>query len=234
MHINSMALGDIDAALALIQEARDDGLDVTTEMYPYTAGSTFIETAIFNDGWQERFGIGYADLQWQDSGERLTEETFNAYRRQGGAVIMHMMKEEWLEQSLTNANTLIASDGMPYAPAAHPRSAGTFSRVLGRYVRERQVLTLSQALEKMTLLPARRLEKIVPAAAKKGRIQIGMDADITVFDPAAVLDQATFERGLVFSAGIEFVLVNGALVVDGGETVANTFPGKPLSSQHTQ
>ncbi|MDC0598673.1 amidohydrolase family protein [Gammaproteobacteria bacterium] len=228
MHINSMALGEIDLALDLIEQAKNSGLDITTEMYPYTAGSTFIETAIFDDGWQERFNISYEDLQWQDTGERLTEQSFNEYRQLGGAVILHMMREEWLEKSLVDENTLIASDGMQYAPGAHPRSAGTFSRVLGKYVREQNILTLNEALRKMTLMPAQRLESIVPLAAKKGRIQVGMDADITIFNPKTILDQATFEEGLKYSIGVEFVIVNGVLVVDGGETVENVFPGEPL------
>lgn len=234
MHINSMALAEIDAALDLVGRARASGIDVSTEMYPYTAGSTYIETAIFNDGWQERFGISYEDLQWQDTGERLNEQSFNLYRRQGGAVILHMMKEEWLEKSLVDANTLIASDGMQYAPGAHPRSAGTFSRVLGRYVREKATISLNEALRKMTLMPAQRLELIAPAAALKGRIQPGMDADITVFDPDTILDQATFEEGLKFSTGIEYVLVNGILVVDDGKSVENVSPGRPLAGEYQE
>jgi dihydroorotase len=228
MHINSMALAEIEAALGLVAAAQESGLDVTTELYPYTAGSTFIETAIFDEGWQENFNVTYSDLQWQETGERLTEATFEAYRRQGGAVIIHMMREEWIELGLASDLTMIASDGMPYAPGAHPRSAGTFSRVLGRYVRERNILSLPEAVRKMTLMPARRLEAVVPAARRKGRIQSGMDADITIFDPATVLDQATFEEGLAFSAGIEFVIVNGTLIVDGGETVSDARAGNAL------
>lgn len=230
MHVNSIALGQVEIALSMIEAARQSGVDVTTELYPYTAGSTFIETPIFDEGWQQRFNVTYSDLQWQDTGERLTEESFTRYRQQGGAVIIHMMQEEWIELGLADASTMIASDGMPYAPGAHPRSAGTFSRVLGRYVRERGILSLPEAIRKMTLMPAQRLEAFVPAAKTKGRIQPGMDADITVFDPATVLDEATFEAGLAFSTGIDYVIVNGTVVVDRGETVDGVFPGRPLIS----
>ncbi|MFX8895376.1 hypothetical protein ABTM96_19785, partial [Acinetobacter baumannii] len=89
-------------------------------------------------------------------------ETFEAYRKIGGMVIMHMMKPEWIKAGIAAPGVMIASDGMQYAPLAHPRTAGTFSRVLGKYVREENVIDLNTAIEKMTLLPAKRLENIAP------------------------------------------------------------------------
>ena len=89
-------------------------------------------------------------------------------------------------------------------------------------------LTLMQALAKMTIMPARRLESIAPQMKNKGRLRLGADADITVFDPEHVKDTATFEKGLSFSAGIDHVLVNGVPVVQDGKTVPSTFPGKPI------
>ena len=127
---------------------------------------------------------------------------------------------------------MVASDGMPYAPGAHPRSAGTFSRVLGQYVREQGVMTLMEGLRKMTLMPAIRLEEIAPSMKNKGRIQVGADADITVFDPDKILDTATFEKGLSFSEGIEHVFVNGTFVVRGGETVAGAQPGRAVLGRY--
>jgi N-acyl-D-aspartate/D-glutamate deacylase len=97
---------------------------------------------------------------------------------------------------------------------------------LGKYVREDQVLDLNTAIEKMTLLPAKRLEGIAPMMRFKGRIQVGTDADITVFDPNTIIDKATFEGGLEFSEGIEYVLVNGTFVLKNGKTVSNVFPGQ--------
>lgn len=228
VHVNSMALGQIQLALDMIQSAKKKGLDITTELYPFTAGSTLLQSAIFNDGWQEKMNITYGDLQWVATGERLTKETFESYRKTGGVTIIHSMKPEWIKTGIASPGVMIASDGMPYAKLAHPRTAGTFSRVLGKYVREEKVVDLSTAIEKMTLLPAQRLEGIAPSMRFKGRIQVGADADITIFNPNTIIDKATFERGLEFSAGIEYVMVNGSFVLRNGKTVNNIFPGQAV------
>ncbi len=228
VHINSMSLGKIQLALDMIKSANEKGLDISTELYSYTAASTLLNSAFFDEGWQERLGISYGDLQWVATGERLTEESFNRYRKAGGTVIIHMMKPEWIKTGISSPGVMIASDGMPYSPLAHPRTAGTFSRVLGKYVREEKVISLNEAIEKMTLLPAKRLENIAPAMRFKGRIQVGADADITIFNPATVSDQANFEQGLKFSAGIEHVLVNGELVLKNGKTLNHVFAGQPV------
>ena len=232
VHVNSMALGEIDTVLGLIGGARKAGLDVSTEAYPYTAGSTSIESSIFDEGWQDLLGIDYGDVQWEDTGERLTKETFDRYRREGGTVILHVMKEEWIETALANDWVIVASDGMPYAPRAHPRTAGTYSRILGRYVRERGTLDLMTALRKMSLLPADRLATMSDQMRNKGRIQVGADADIVVFDPDTVIDTATFEGGLSFSEGIVHTMVNGVFVVRDGETVQGVSPGRAIVGRY--
>ena len=230
VHVNSVSLGDIDPVLRLIQGARARGVDVTAEAYPYTAGSTSIQSALFDGDWQSNYGISYDGLQWQATGERLNAETFLQYRQQGGVLIIHMMKEDWIDRAIGNDWVIVASDGMPYAPGAHPRTAGTFSRVLGRYVRERGVIDLPTAIKKMTLLPAQRLENVVPSMARKGRLQVGADADLVVFDPQTIIDTATFETGPSFSEGIEYVFVNGVAVVMDGEAVPDVYPGNPVRS----
>ncbi len=229
VHVNSSSLAQLPVVLELVAGARARGLDVTTEAYPYTAGSTGIESAIFDEGWRERLGIDYGDVQWQATRERLTAESFARYRAQGGIVIIHMMKEEMIDLAMRTPFVMVASDGMPYAPGAHPRSAGTFSRVLGRYVRERGAVGLVEALGKMTFMPARRLEPVAPAMKNKGRLREGADADVTVFDPAAVRDTATFETDLSFSEGIRHVLVAGSFVVKDGASVPNAFPGRAVT-----
>ncbi|MFZ1807149.1 MAG: amidohydrolase family protein [Cyclobacteriaceae bacterium] len=232
VHMNSVTLAEIDLAIEMVNMAQKRGFDITTEVYPYTAASTSLESALFDEGWQEKFGITYDGLQWVATGERLTKETFTKYRKEGGTVIIHMMKPEWIKSGIASDNTMIASDGMPYAKLAHPRTAGTFSRVLGKYVREEKVISLPTAIEKMTLLPAKRLERVAPIMRFKGRIQVGSDADITVFDPNKIIDKATFEKGLAFSEGVQFVLVNGVFVLKDGKTVENVFPGQPVYGKY--
>jgi N-acyl-D-aspartate/D-glutamate deacylase len=144
-------------------------------------------------------------------------------------VILHMMTEDMVTTALAHPGVLVASDGIPlFGGGEHPRGVGTFSRVLGRYVREKGTLELMDALSRMTLLPARRLEAFVPAMRGKGRIRVGADADITVFDPQKVIDRATFEDSRRFSEGIEHVLVDGVFVVRGGDSVDGARPGRPL------
>lgn len=232
VHINSVSLGDIQLSLEMINAARQKGFDISTDLYPYTAASTALQSAVFSDGWQERLNISYGDLQWVATGERLTAETFETYRKIGGAVIIYSMKPAWINTGIAAAGVMIASDGGLYSPMSHPRTAGTFARVLGKYVREDKVIDLNTAIEKMTLLPAQRLEGIAPVMRYKGRIQIGADADITVFNPDTVIDKATFEHGLAFSEGIEYVIVNGVIALMNGKTVENVFAGQPIYGKY--
>lgn len=227
VHITSMGLKDTPRLIAMVEGAQKRRLDVTTECYPYTAGSTNLESAIFDPGWQERQGITYKDIQWVKTGERLTAETFEKYRKEGGSVVIFSIPEEAVRTAVANPIVMIASDGSRITgPKIHPRGQATFSRVLGNYVREEKTLDLMTALRKMTLMPAQRLEKRAPVFKDKGRIRVGADADITVFDPNRVIDKATYEKPLQYSEGIQFVLVNGVLVVNDGRLVDGVFPGQ--------
>ncbi|MEM6321394.1 MAG: amidohydrolase family protein, partial [Bacteroidota bacterium] len=199
---------------------------------PFTVSNCIdIAPTLFDEGWQEEMGITYQDIQWEATGERLTEATFQTYRERGGTVIIHMMKPEWIVKGIQDERTMIGSDGMPYAPGAHPRTAGTFSRVLGRYVREQKVIGLMEALRKMTIMPAQRLEAIAPMMRSKGRLQVGVDADITIFDPTTIIDKADF-KGLKYSEGVQYVLINGQLVVENQQIRPNVFPGEAIVSKY--
>ena len=229
VHIGSSGLGQVPTLLDMIEGAQRRGLDVTTEVYPYTAASTDIRAAIFDPGWRERFGAEFSDIEWDATGERLTEETFNARRETGGRIIAHVIPEEMFEFALAHPIVMVASDGVPFVNGnGHPRGAGTFARVLGRYVREEGLLTLMEALRKMTLMPARRLEAYVPQMALKGRIRVGADADLAIFDAARVIDHATFQAPTQPSGGIEHVLVGGTFVVRDAELVEGALPGQAI------
>lgn len=142
VHITSMGLRETPLCLEMIEGARRRGLDVTTEAYPYTAGMTDIGSAILSEGWQARQGgITFSDLQWAATGERLTAGSFARYRRQGGMVAIHSIPEDIVKVAIGHALVTIASDGILENGKGHPRAAGTFTRVLGRYVREQHVLT---------------------------------------------------------------------------------------------
>ena len=227
VHIHSVGGSATPRLLQIIVEARAHGLDVTTEDYPYTAWMGDIKELPLDGSWREE-GMDYKDLQWVATGERLTAESFAHYYKQGGLIVGHHVSEDLVKATVANPLTMIASDGFLKNGKGHPRTAGSYARVLGRYVREQKALTLMDALRKMTYMPAQRLEQRVPAMKDKGRIRVGADADITIFDPQQVIDRATYEQAALYSAGIKYVLVNGIFVVMDGQLKEDIAPGLPI------
>jgi N-acyl-D-aspartate/D-glutamate deacylase len=230
VHVTSMGLANTPILLELINGARELGMDVSTEAYPYAAGATYLQSAIFDPGFEQRMGITYRDILWPATGERLTAETFAKYRQQGGLAVIFMIPESAIDQAYRAPDVMVASDGgfivAGGKPVGHPRGAGTYARVLGRFVRERNVISLPEAIRKMTLLPAKRLEGVAPVMKRKGRLQVGADADLTLFDPARVIDNATFESPAQASTGIVHVVVNGVFVVRDQRLVEGVAPGR--------
>ena len=198
-------------AIDQIQNARDEGLALTACIYPYTFWATYAGSARF-DNFQKKFGISFQDLQEVGKPGRLTEETFSVARKNNKLVAAFAMSEEDVTEALSAPWVLIGSDSILERPHNnHPRSAGCFSRFLGTYVRDRKVLTLPDALRRITILPARLLEKSSSSMKNRGRIQPGTIADITMFDPQKISDRADVSNPAQESLGVVHVMVNGKL-----------------------
>ena len=225
VHLNSTSLGATPKTLAMIAEARARGVDVTTEAYPYIAGMTEISSPLL-----DRYVNGpdslFSTLMLARTGERLTRASFLANRKPGEVVIIFVNTPEMEAMAITSPLTAIASDGRVMQGTGHPRAAGTYARVLGHYVRDTRQLSLMDAITKMTLMPARRLEGLAPMFRAKGRLRIGADADIAIFDPATVSDQSTYLKPALPSVGFRHVLVRGVPVVTDGAVRDGVFPGR--------
>jgi N-acyl-D-glutamate deacylase len=207
------------------------------------------------DGWRERMGSTANNFQLGT--QRMTEEQLADYQKNqpGTFITWHFLDESnpadlaLLDASILHPRILIESDEMfwmfmdkhdriinydgdawplPEETFSHPRSNGTFAKVLRSYVRERKLMSMQEALRKMSLMPAKTLEGFVPQMKRKGRLQEGMDADIVVFDPETIRDVGTYEEPNQPAAGVQTLLVNGELVVDGGKLILDSTPGRPI------
>ena len=227
VHINSTGGAATREVLQTVAAAEARGVNVTTEAYPYDAGMTEIQSANLDeyDGASEQ---RVAELEWPRTGERLTPDTFQKYRKIGGPVVLHNNTEEMVALAVNSPLTMIASDSYWENGTGHPRTTGTFSRVLGRYVRDARSLTLMDAIRKMTLMPAERLAPRVPAMKTKGRLRQGADADVAIFDAARVIDRSTYREPGLPPIGMRHVIVNGVTVVLNEQLVAGVAPGHAI------
>jgi len=231
-HLISSTVGSAPLSIALLEGAAARGVDVGFDFHVWTRNQTTLQSALFDEGWQERFGgATYSDVYVAGTQEQLTEERFYELRAQPGALSIQteFIPEEEMIMGLKSPLGIVSSDGGGLVDGGgHPRSTGTFGRFLGRFVRELEIVDWMEGIRKITLLPAERLEKTIPGMARKGRLQIGMDADVTVFDPSTVQERATYANPAQMSAGISYVFVNGMLVLDNGEIVEGAEPGEWL------
>jgi N-acyl-D-aspartate/D-glutamate deacylase len=218
------------ASLATLQRAREEGIAVTACAYPYDFWATYLGSARFDAGWQERYRIDHGDLAIAGTGERLTPESFAHHRRQNTLAVAYAIPTDDVATALAHPLVMVGSDAIIEEGANnHPRAAGTFARTLGRYVRDLGVLSLTEAVAKMTIEPARLLEGRAPALRTKGRLQVGADADVCVLDPGRVQDRATVADPAQASVGIDWVLVAGEAVRRSGEAVPDVRPGRPVT-----
>ena len=229
-HITHNAISNLELFLAEVRAAQADGIDITTEVLPYNAGSAFISAAVFGRDWQTIFNISYEDVEIAASGQRFNKILWEQYRKQhpNTQVIHHYLKEEWTQRAIQEPGVIVVSDLLPMDSKdkkVAPHN-GAFSKVLGRYVREQELLDLPTAIAKMTLLPARRLEHYAPIFKRKGRIQVNMDADITIFNPKTIVDNATYANPYQQATGIEHVIVNGQAIISNGQQREGVFPGR--------
>ncbi|WP_282167620.1 amidohydrolase family protein [Shewanella japonica] len=253
-HINSVAGRDLKAATDLLKQAQAKGINVSVESYTYGAFSTAIG-ADFMRGpdWLARFGAtDYTAAEF--NGEPLNKQSFEDLQKSepGTPIIFHFLREEenkedqnLLDLAVLYPGAAIASDGMPWFKAdgsiieedvwplpkeafAHPRSAGCFSRLFSIWVRQRGVLPLSEAIAKVSLIPAQIVEKTAVQMKKKGRLQVGCDADITMFDLNTIKDNGTFTQPGKTSSGHQFVMVNGQLIINNGKRVDGVLPGQAI------
>jgi dihydroorotase len=229
-HINSTGgTFSMPQSIERIEAAHRRGLDITACVYPYTFWATYLNSARFDKGWQQRFRIPYDSLQLGGSSERLTEASFRKSRAQGKLAIAYAIPNEDVVAALKAPWVMIGSDAiLEWGYNNHPRASGTFSRTIAVYVREQKVITLMEAISKMSLQPARRLERGAPAFKKKGRLSVGADADVVVFDPYSIRDRSTVEHPEYASTGMRFVVVAGNLVMEGGTLNRKVRAGRPL------
>lgn len=252
VHLNSMSLRDIGSIAPLIAGAQRNGVRITTEAYPYGAGATGIGAAMFRGpDWRARVG-GITAANFDVGGKRLTEEEFARLQQEapGTSTVVHFLELDRpadraaLDRAVLFPGGVIASDGgewlvngapvppttwpLPENAWSHPRSAGTFARFLRLYVRESGAIPLLEAIERVSYGPARILEAGVPQMRRKGRLQPGADADIVVFDLERIGERATYATPARTSTGIEYVLVNGTVLVADGELDPRAMPGRAI------
>ncbi|MEP2990739.1 MAG: amidohydrolase family protein [Parasphingorhabdus sp.] len=238
-HLSHSAMQNTPLFLQKIRRARANGTDVWTEVLPYNAGSVQIGAAVFNRDWRKIFNIDYKDVQLAETGEWFTKESFERTRKEnpGAEIIHHYLKEDWTKYLAIAPDVIISSDGLPALTTdkkVPPQGVGSFSKILGTYVREEQALEMMTALSKMTLQPAQLLEKAAPVFRLKGRLQLGMDADITIFDPKTIRANTTYLDPHQASTGVKWLLVDGQIMIDNGTMKSDVYPGQFLKATPSQ
>lgn len=215
-HIGSMAgFGQMKDFLAQVDAYRLEGFDVTCDCYPYNAFSTTLGATTYDEGWNLRYHCGYDAIELCEGdykGMRCTEEIFHKVRAEypDCVTVGHLMPEDQVDMALTHPHVMLASDGLMNAGQGHPRAAGTFTRLIAKYVRSGK-LSIYDAINMMTAMPAQKM-----GLAHKGGLEVGADADVVVFDLETIQDHATFQNPIAPSTGIDCVFIAGELAMEQG------------------
>lgn len=232
-HINSTGgTFSMKESIGMIDDAREEGLDITIDFYPYDYWATWANTARFSEGFRERFQLDYSDLQVANSTERLTEESFNQYRSERLLLIAYGIPEEDVSEVMQSEYAMVGSDTIMVPPDYnnHPRGSGTFSRMFRKYVRETETIPFMKALRMMTIHSTDRLDNVALDLQTKARMQVGMDADINIFDFEKITDTASPENVASYSEGIHYVVINGVIVKEKEGLMENVLPGQVIRS----
>lgn len=230
-HIGSCsAFGYMEESLRRLSLARDRGVDISSDCYPYDAFSTLIGSTVFDEGCFESWGLDYSAVlptEGKYKNRYCTKESFEYIRKYepDTRVVCFAMNMEEIYMAFKDPDVIVASDGKINDGQGHPRGAGTFPRVLGLLSREQKILTFEEAIRKMTLMPAKRL-----GFNNKGRIKEGCDADITILNKDTIMDKASYTNPSLPPVGIEYVFVNGKLALERGKII-NLNAGKSIKRQ---
>ena len=218
-HIGSMGgYGQMKELLRLLDSVKSSGLDITSDCYPYYAFSTRIGETTYDDGFLERYNIDYDSIEISEGkykGQRCTRNIFDELRKNSPDTITvgHVMNEKDIDMAILHPNVMIASDGFLHNEQGHPRAAGTFPRLIDKYVKNGK-LSLYDAINKMTTMQAKKL-----GLSNKGNLSKGSDADITIFSYDEIKDNATFDNPIKKPDGIKYVLIKGSVALKDGEIV---------------
>jgi N-acyl-D-glutamate deacylase len=252
-HLTSSTVHKVYDALEAVHTAQRQHLRITTEAYPFGLGSTAIGSPFFDPANLSREGIGPSDIYYVKTNEHIASIARLIEIRQkdpGGLAISPFLDEnkpdqmKFIDDSILSPNMMIASDALPFTidgravsgdvwplpptAYAHPRSVATFTRVLERYVQKEKAMTITEFVRRASLLPANLVAIATPDAKRKGRLQVGMDADVVIFDLDRIKVRATYENPRTPSSGMCYVMVGGQFIISDGKLLTDVRPGRPL------